>query len=226
MDGHAPSASEVRNTIGVFTHDLRVAQDLFTAGLPYWAICPALTFTNQIIHKVIALDPPEHALSFSAHSFKYPILFSGPASSLQKYHVIYQYTKNFLHAPDPFNTSSKPESVYPSVDTSSGQAHQRIEASPVASSSTQPFPASSEWMSNTCQPRRGHQKNQHQLHKCTLVCSYHFSPLAGHQQSSGPPSCDKFCPIDNNSIIPIPIACWVSALAAVDTNPSQVDPRY
>jgi hypothetical protein len=226
MDGRAPSASEVGNTIGVFTHDLRVAQDLFTAGLPYWVIRPASTFTNQIIHKVVALDPPGRVLSFSAHSFKYPVLFSGPASSLQKYHVIYQYAKNFLRAPDPFNTSSEPESVDPSVDTSSGQARQRIEAPPVASSSTQPFPASSERTSNTCQPRRGRQKNQHQLRKCTLVCSYHFSPLAGRQQSSGPPSRDKFRPIENNPIVPIPIACWVSALAAVDTNPSRVDPRY
>jgi hypothetical protein len=226
MDGRASSASGVANTIGVFTHDLRVAQDHFTAGLPCWLIRLASDFTNQVIHKVVGLECAERILSFSAHSFSYPVLFTGSASSLQKYHLIYTYAKNFLRAPDPFNTSSDPESVTPSVNTSSSQAHQRIEAPPVASSSTQPFPASSEQPSNTHQPRRGRQKNQHQLRKCTSVCSYHFSPLAGRQQPSGPPSRDKFCPIENNPIVPIPIACWVLALAAVDTNPSRVDARY
>jgi hypothetical protein len=226
MDGRVSSASEVSSTIGVFTHDLRVAQDFFTAGLPCWLIRPASDFTNQIIHNVVAPESAERTLSFSPHSFPYPVLFTGTASSLQKYHLIHQYAKNFLRAPDPFNASSDPESVSPSVNTLSSRASQRMEAPPVASSSTQPFPASSEQMSNIRQPKHGRQKNRHQLRKCISVCSYHFSPLAGRQQPSALPSRDKFRPIENNPIVPIPIACWVSALAAVDTNPSRVDPRY
>lgn len=69
MDGHAHSASEVANTIGVFTHDLQVAQDFFTAGLPCWLICPASDFINQIIHKVVVPEDPKRTLCFRAHSF-------------------------------------------------------------------------------------------------------------------------------------------------------------
>jgi hypothetical protein len=224
MDGRLSSASEVANTIGIFTHDLRVAQDYFSAGLPCWLIRPASHFTNQVIHKVVVLERAERTLSFSAHTFSYPVLFTGSASSPQKYHLIYQYAKNFLRAPDPFN--SDPESVSPSVDTLSGQASRRMEAPLVASSSTQPFPASSEQMPNTHQPKYGRQKNQRQHRKCISVRSYHFSPPTGRQQPSGPLNRNKFHPIENNPIVPIPIACWVSALAAVDTSPSRVDPRY
>jgi len=100
MDGHAPSTSEVANTIDVLIHDLWVAQDCFTAGLPCWLICPASYFTNQVIHKVVVLEHAECTLSFSAHTFPYSILFTGLASLLQKYHLIHQYAKIFLHAPD------------------------------------------------------------------------------------------------------------------------------
>jgi hypothetical protein len=91
MDGHAHSASEVANTIGVFMHDLRVAQDFFTAGLPCWLICPASDFINQIIHKVVVPKDPKYTLCFRAHSFSYPVLFTGPASLHEKYHLIHQY---------------------------------------------------------------------------------------------------------------------------------------
>jgi hypothetical protein len=158
MDGHAHSASEVANTIGVFTHDLRVAQDFFTAGLPCWLIRPASDFINQIIHKVVVPEDPKRTLCFRAHSFSYPVLFTGPASSHEKYHLIHQYARNFLRAPDPFNTSSDPERIAPSMNS---PACQRMEAPSVASSSTQHFSAHSRSMSKSHQ--HGCSKNQHQF---------------------------------------------------------------
>jgi hypothetical protein len=105
MDGYAPSASGVADTVGVFTHDLRVAQDLVTAGLPYWLIRPASDFTNQNILKIVKPQRAEGIVSLTRHQFSYPVLFTGSASSLEKYHQIHQYARNFLRAPDPFNAS-------------------------------------------------------------------------------------------------------------------------
>ena len=83
MDGYSPSASGVADTVGVFTHDLRVAQDFFTAGLPCWLIRPASDFTNQIILKIVKPQCAEGIVTLATHRFSYPVLFTGPASSLE-----------------------------------------------------------------------------------------------------------------------------------------------
>ena len=232
MDGYAPSASGVANTIGVFTCDLRVAQDFVTAGLPCWLIRPASDFTNQIIQKIVKPERAQGIVSLTTHQFSYPVLFTGPASSLEKYHRIYEYTRNFLRAPDPFNTSIVSPSVNASANTSLvaspfTQACQRFLEPPVASSSTQHLPASSERNSKGPRAKPSRQKKRHQTGKCIPACVYTVShPLSGCPQPSGPPNRNKFRTIENNAIVPIPISSWASALAAVDTNPSQVDPRY
>jgi hypothetical protein len=232
MDGYAPSASGVANMIGIFTYDLQVVQDFVTAGLPCWLICPASDFTNQIIQKIVKPEHPEGIVSLTTHQFLYPVLFTGPASSLEKYHGIHGYTRNFLHAPDPFNTSI----ISPSVNTSTNtllvvspftQACQRLMEPPVASSSTQHLPFSSEANLKGPQAKPSRQKNWQKTGKCISACVYTVShPLAGCPQPSGPPSHNKFRTIENNTIVLIPISSWALALAAVDTNPSRVDSRY
>ena len=86
MDGYAPSASGVTNTVCVFMHDLRVVQDFVTAGLPCWLIHPASDFTNQIILKIVKLQCAEGIVSLTRHQFLYPVLFTGSASPPEKYH--------------------------------------------------------------------------------------------------------------------------------------------
>jgi hypothetical protein len=149
MDRYAPSASGVANMIGVFMYDLQVVQDFVTAGLPCWLIHPASDFTNQIIQKIVKPECPEGIVSLTTHQFLYPVLFTGLESSLEKYHGIHGCTRNFLCAPNPFNTSI----ISPSVNTSTNtslvvspftQACQRLMETPVASSSTQHLPVSSE----------------------------------------------------------------------------------
>jgi hypothetical protein len=48
MDGQAPPVAGVANTIGIFTTSIRVAQDMFLAGLPCWLIRESED-TNDII---------------------------------------------------------------------------------------------------------------------------------------------------------------------------------
>lgn len=173
MDGYAPSASGVANTVGVFTHNLRVIQDFVTAGLPCWLICPASDFTNQNILKIIKPQCVEGIVSLTRHQFLYPVLFTGLASSLERYHQIHQYARNFLCAPDPFNALIISQSVNTSsnpsqVSSPSTQACQMSAESTVASSSTQPLPATSGNL-KTCQQNHGCQKNQHQTGKCLPV---------------------------------------------------------
>ena len=155
MDRYAPSASGVANTVGVFTHNLRVVQDFVTAGLPCWLIRPASDFTNQNILKIIKPQCVEGTISLTGHQFLYPVLFTGSASSPEKYHRIHQYAKNFLCAPDPFNASIVPQSVNTSSNPSQASSPS------THSSSTQPLPAT---LGNlkTCQQNRGCQKNWHQ----------------------------------------------------------------
>jgi hypothetical protein len=95
--------AEVANAIGIFTNDIRVAQDFFHAGLPFWLIRPAseLGQTN-----ILAAVPPSvprcDGICFEAHRFNYPIIYRGPASSTEKHDAILQYARNFLRYPDPF----------------------------------------------------------------------------------------------------------------------------
>ena len=49
MDGHAPPGDGVADTIGTFTMSIRVAQDMFLAGLPCWLIQASSTFGDQTI---------------------------------------------------------------------------------------------------------------------------------------------------------------------------------
>jgi len=131
MDGRAPAAVGVADTIGVFTHNIRVAQDFFIAGLPCWLIQPFSGLTNQNILEVVELLRPKVYLTLGHHHYCYPIIFTGSASSLEKYHSIYQYARNFLHSPDPFGST-------PTLSSSFSSANQ-----PVAGNSTQLQPGPS-----------------------------------------------------------------------------------
>jgi hypothetical protein len=98
-------------------------QDFFIAGLPCWLIQPSSQITNLKIHKVVDLQCPKHHLTLAPHSFRYPVIFAGPASSLEKYCNIHQFACNFLHFPDPFggsatNKTSASSTINPSSHSS------------------------------------------------------------------------------------------------------------
>jgi hypothetical protein len=109
---------KVANTVGVFTYDVRVAQDFFHAGLPCWLIRPALDFGETNILHVAPLLPPGDHLILMPNSFSYPIVFEGPANSFYKYDAILRFARNFLRYPDPFNlptTENNQSQAGPSV---------------------------------------------------------------------------------------------------------------
>jgi hypothetical protein len=47
MDGHAPPAAGVADTMGTFTTSICVAQDMFFASLSCWLIQESKTFSDE-----------------------------------------------------------------------------------------------------------------------------------------------------------------------------------
>jgi hypothetical protein len=52
MDGQAPPAAGVADTIGAFTTSIHVAQNMFLASLPCWLIQESKTFGDKKIFSV------------------------------------------------------------------------------------------------------------------------------------------------------------------------------
>ena len=112
---------EVAETVGVFTNDVRVAQDFFHAGLPFWFIRPASDFGQTKILRVVQPSEPRYCgICFESHRFNYPILYQGPASSTQGHDAIIRYARNFLRYPDLFalHTSEEDMSASAHAETS------------------------------------------------------------------------------------------------------------
>jgi hypothetical protein len=108
--------AEVANTVGVFTNDIRVAQDFFHAGLPFWLIRPASDLGQTNILAAVPLAIPRYnGICFESHRFNYPIIYQGPATSTQKHEAILQYARNFLRYPDPFAVNTSERNTSPSV---------------------------------------------------------------------------------------------------------------
>jgi hypothetical protein len=106
--------SPVADTIGVFTSEVRVAQDFFHAGLPCWLIRPASDRGGVNILKAIRLMSPSDYLVLEQHRFNYPPVFVGPATSSEKNDAIFRFARSFLRYPDPFNTPVDGQEVPPS----------------------------------------------------------------------------------------------------------------
>jgi hypothetical protein len=112
MDGHAPPrGGYVANTIGTFTISIRVAQDMFLAGLPCWLIRQASTFEDQKIFSIGEIFHPKDYIVLEPHKFNYPVIFKGPATDIEKYRLIETFARNFLCSQDPFAMSCTPSSM-------------------------------------------------------------------------------------------------------------------
>lgn len=90
-------------TVGVFTSEVRVAQDFFHAGLPCWLIRPASVWSDINILKVVPLVTPENHLRLEPHPIYCPPVYVGPASAPEKHHAILRFARGFLRYPDPFS---------------------------------------------------------------------------------------------------------------------------
>ena len=111
MDGVALPGLGVADTIGCFTINIRVAQDMFLAGLPCWLIRQSDTFNDEKIFAIGEIVHPKDYIVLEPHKFNYPIIFKGPATNLEKYRLMETFARNFLCSRDPFAMSCTPSSL-------------------------------------------------------------------------------------------------------------------
>ena len=127
------------DTIGVFTSDIRVAQDFFRAGLPCWLIRPASVWSDINILKVIPISSPDGYLILEPHPVYCPPVYVGPATAPEKYHAILRFARGFLRYPDPFSISIDGEDSHAkALGILSSAASSTIGATSSRSSTEQP----------------------------------------------------------------------------------------
>jgi hypothetical protein len=151
IDGHAPPSRDVADTIGTFTASIRVAQDMFLAGLPCWLIRSSSTFVDQKIFAIAEIFHPKNYVVLEPHKFNYPVIFKGPATAIERYRVIENFARNFLCSQDPFAASFTPSSLA-GASTSSTPA---VGTSRPSASSTSTVASSSATQHSTGQDSRG-----------------------------------------------------------------------
>ena len=138
MDGLTPPGRDVADTIGTFTTSIRVAQDMFLAGLPCWLIRPSSSFgVDDKIFSIAEIFPPNDYVVLEPHKFNYPVIFKGGASDLEKYRVIEIFARNFLCSRDPFAMTSTPSSLAGASQLSSSSSQLSSSSSQLSSSSSQ-----------------------------------------------------------------------------------------
>ena len=82
MDGQAPPAAGVADTIGTSITSIRVAQDMFLASLPCWLIQEFKTFGNKKIFRIAEVFHMKDYIVLGPHKFKYPVIYKEPAAGL------------------------------------------------------------------------------------------------------------------------------------------------
>jgi hypothetical protein len=149
IDGFAPPADSVADTVGTFTTSIRVAQDMFLAGLPCWLIQSSSTFSDEKIFAIAEILHPKDYVVLEPHKFNYPVIFKGSATDVARFTVMERFARNFLCSQDPFAVSSTPSSL---ASTSSTPA---VGASWPSTSSTSAVVSSSATQHSTGQNSRG-----------------------------------------------------------------------
>jgi hypothetical protein len=129
IDGLAPPGDGVADTVGTFTTSIRVAQDLFLAGLPCWLIRASHEFDDQKIFAIGTIFHPKDYIVLEPHKFNYPVLFKGSSTDLTKYRAIETFARNFLCSQDPFAITCTPSSL-------AGASQPSTSSTPAAASSS------------------------------------------------------------------------------------------
>jgi hypothetical protein len=119
MDGVTPPGDGVADTIGVFTMSIRVAQDMFLAGLPCWLIRSSTVFDEEKIFSTSEIFHPKDYIVLEPHTFNYPVIFNGPATAAEKYPAMDRFARNFLCTQDPFAMTCTPSTSSPSTSSPS-----------------------------------------------------------------------------------------------------------
>lgn len=229
MDGHT-SPGDVADTVGTITSSIRVAQDMFLAGLPCWLIRASNVFRDEKISAIAEIFHPKDYVNLEPHRFNYPVIFKGVATDPQKYRAMEAFSRNFLCSRDPFALSSTPSSLagasQPSTLSTPAVASQPSTSStPAVASSSATQRSSRDSRGGVRRPGRSHGAGKSSVFDILIYYNIKLF-FKGSHQSPRHHGRNKFQSITDLPIAPLSIPAWSSALAAVNDNPSRVDERY
>ncbi|KAK6980662.1 hypothetical protein R3P38DRAFT_3235271 [Favolaschia claudopus] len=195
MEGRTASATEPDNCVGAFVTDVREAQLLHTAGLPYWLMRPTWCFKSDNILSIVKLLDPSSALEMEADPHSPQI--DAPSTVAAKLAALATITTARPWYRDPFDGPAS-ESAGSSVGASS--ATQKGE-----SSRSQRGTDSSRQIPNDPKPKRAHPYSS-PTSKPTSTSKAATNVKSGR---------DKFARLDRPEM-PSSIPAWEDALVAVD----------
>ena len=213
MDSMNTPPHPVATTIGVFTMEVRVAQDFFHAGLPCWLIRPASAWSDINILNVVPLSDPDNHLVLEPHRVYCPPVYVGPATSSEKYHAIQKFARGFLRYPDPFGDAIDEEGSHVSALSLLGRA-----ASLGGAGARKLVANPSRSRDNRTQAKTPYEGRG----KTTSMGKYLFLPnvlsdpaIAGQKEKAVPTGRNKFLHYDS-PLMPLPIPAWSDVLQAVN----------
>ncbi|KAJ7101820.1 hypothetical protein C8R43DRAFT_963922 [Mycena crocata] len=102
---NAPSDSPVAKCVGAFTLEPAVAQQLFTARLPFWFLRPTYVFDEENIMAVVELQEPSFSVLNEPGEHAPPILYTGN-STREKIAAIQHAAAHTPWYRDPFETGA------------------------------------------------------------------------------------------------------------------------
>ena len=101
MEGRAPPTEQLADVIGCFVHTAHDAERLFTAGIPYWMVCPLRTFDKENILSIGTIVKPDHLLVVEDQSTYAPRIYQGESNN-NRYLAICNFLLKYMHYANPF----------------------------------------------------------------------------------------------------------------------------
>ena len=101
MEGRAPPTEQLADVIGCFVHTAHVAERLFAAGIPYWAIRPLRTFDTENILSIDTIVKPDYLLVVEDHAAYAPRIYQGESNN-NRYLAICNFSLKYMHYANPF----------------------------------------------------------------------------------------------------------------------------
>jgi hypothetical protein len=108
MDGIAEPVKTVANVVGAFVQDILVAQQLKAAGVPFWFIHPVSDVGQVQVDALTSPLLPHGTLVFEDAKPKQPVIFKGPATSLQRFNEMRVASRIAMHSSDVFSLAETP----------------------------------------------------------------------------------------------------------------------
>jgi hypothetical protein len=106
MEGCSPPAKETANVVGCFVHRVHTAERLFSAGIPYWLICPISTFSYENILSIMTAVQPKDVLVLDDHFNPFLRIYVGD-SNFNRFLAISEHGLKLLCYTDLFSDGNR-----------------------------------------------------------------------------------------------------------------------